>query len=67
MISDTITMAAAGEVVDLAELVVISLQQVRDKLSNDEWEALISNELVDGLVTACTELEASIEAADPTE
>lgn len=54
-------MSKAGEVVDLAAIVVAKLQDVRDALSDTEMDQLCDNAAIDELISSVIELEASIE------
>lgn len=44
-----------------AERVVAALQTLRDTTTEDRWEELCSDELLDALLSACTDLEADLE------
>ena len=61
MHSDECTLSKAAEIVDLASIVVDHLKKLRDGTTDDEWDQIIDNQLVDELITACMDLEGSIE------
>lgn len=44
-----------------AERVVAAFQTLRDTTTEDRWEELCSDELLDALLSACTDLEADLE------
>ena len=56
--------AGLEAIVDLvasAEAVKEALENMRECTTDDEWEEICSNPLVDALVTACVELEFRIQ------
>ncbi len=48
-------------VIGSAESVVAALQALRDGTTEDQWDQIISNELVDRLICACMDLESDLE------
>lgn len=44
-----------------AERVVAAFQTLRGTTTGDRWEELCSDELLDALLSACTDLEADLE------
>jgi hypothetical protein len=44
-----------------AESVVAALQALRDGTTEEQWDQIISNELVDALISACMDLECELE------
>lgn len=44
-----------------AETVVAALQALRDATTEDQWEEICSNELLDALLSACADLEYDLE------
>lgn len=44
-----------------AERVVAAFQTLRDTATEERWEELCSDELLDALLSACTDLEADLE------
>ena len=54
MLSDTITLSDADEVIDLAESVVLALREFRDSTSDEAWDKLFDNEKLGALLDACT-------------
>ncbi len=44
-----------------AERVVAALQTLRDTTTEERWDELCSDELLDALLSACTDLEADLE------
>ena len=48
---------AISELVDSAIEVTAALQALRDGTTDEEWEAIIDNPLVDALISACGEVE----------
>ena len=61
MYSDDCTLGKAAEIVDLAAIVVDHLKKLRDETTDDEWDRIIDNQHVDELITACMDLEGSID------
>ena len=61
MLSDTCTLSKAAEIVDLAVIVVNCLDKMRDAATDEQWDQLVDNPLVDELLNACMDLEGSIE------
>ena len=61
MYSDECTLSKAAEIVDLAVIVVDHLKKLRDGTTDDEWEKVIDNTLVDELITVLFDLESSID------
>lgn len=61
MYSETCSLSKAAEIVDLACISVGLLQKLRDKSTDDQWDALCDNETVDELLTSLMDLESSIE------
>ena len=61
MCSDTCTLSKAAEIVDLAVIVVDHLKKLRDGTTEEEWDRIIDNQLVDELITTCMDLEGSID------
>lgn len=51
---------AIAELVDSANEVTAALQALRDGTTDEEWEAIIDNPLVDALISACMEVEACV-------
>ena len=48
---------AIADLIASAEAVAQALQEMRDCTTDDEWDQIISNPLVDILVSACMDLE----------
>ena len=48
---------AISELVDSAIEVTAALQALRDGTTDEEWEAIIDNPLVDALISACGDVE----------
>ena len=48
-------------VIDSAESVVAALQALREGSTDDQWDQLCDNELVDALICACMDLESELE------
>jgi hypothetical protein len=48
---------AISELVDSAIEVTAALQALRDGTTDEEWEAIIDNPLVDALIAACGDVE----------
>jgi len=44
-----------------AEAVVAALQALRDATTEDRWDEICSDELLDALLSACTDLEYDLE------
>ena len=61
MYSDTCSLSKAAEIVDLACISVGLLQKLRDNTTDDQWDALCDNQIVDELITSLMDLESSIE------
>ena len=61
MYSETCTMSKAAEIVDLAAISVGLLKKLRDETTDDQWEQVIDNPLVDELITSLFDLEDSID------
>ncbi len=51
---------AMAELVDSANDVTAALQALRDGTTDEEWEAIIDNPLVDALISACMDVEACV-------
>jgi hypothetical protein len=53
---------ALGNVIESAEDVAKALQAMREEIPDDQWERLTdANPALDRLVSACIDLEASLE------
>ena len=61
MYSDTCSLSKAAEIADLACISVGLLQKLRDNTTDDQWDALCDNQIVDELITSLMDLESSIE------
>ena len=46
--------------VEDVESMAAALQALRDGTTEEEWEAIIANPLVDELITACVDVEAHV-------
>ena len=53
-------LVAISELVDSAKDVTAALQALRDGTTDEEWEAIIDNPLVDALISACMDVEACV-------
>ena len=63
MFSEDITLPKAAEIVDLAAISVRLLKDLRDGMTDDEWEQVIEDSRVDELITSLFDLEDSIDNA----
>ena len=52
---------AIADLIDSAEAVKKALEDMRERTTDDEWEQICSNPLVDALVSACMDLEDRIQ------
>ena len=48
-------------VIGSAESVVAALQALRDGTTDDQWEQICENELLDALICACMDLESDLD------
>lgn len=48
-------------VIGSAESVVAALQALRADTTDEQWDQIISNELVDRLISACMDLESELD------
>jgi hypothetical protein len=48
-------------VIGSAESVVAALQALRDGTTEDQWDQLCDNELIDALICACMDLEDELD------
>ena len=55
------TAAQTANVISAAESVADALQALRDGTTDDQWDQLCENELIDALIAACMDLEAELE------
>jgi hypothetical protein len=53
----TIALDTISELVGSAVAVTAALQKLRDGTTDEEWEAIIDNPLVDALISACGDVE----------
>ena len=67
LFSDDITLPKAAEIVDLAAISVRLLKKLRDETTDDEWEKVIDNPLVDELIDSLIDLECSVDEANGEE
>jgi hypothetical protein len=54
-------LAQTANVISAAESVATALQALRDGTTEDQWDQLCENELVDRLIDACMDLEFELE------
>jgi hypothetical protein len=52
---------ALADTLRSAEAVVAAFQTLRDTTTEDRWEEICSDELLDALLSACTDLEHHLE------
>ena len=52
---------AIADLIASAEAVKQALEDMRERTTDDEWEEICSNPLVDALVSACMDLEDRIQ------
>ena len=50
-----------AKVIGSAESVVAALQALRADTTDEQWDQIISNELVDRLISACMDLESELD------
>lgn len=50
-----------AKVIGSAESVVAALQALRADTTDEQWDQIISNELVDCLISACMDLESELD------
>lgn len=63
MLSETISLADADQVIDIAESVVLALRKLREATSDEAWDRFCDNEELGSLLDACTDLEYSCDNA----
>ena len=51
----------ALKIIEFASTSVELLKQLRDKTTDDEWEQIISNSMVDELITSLFDLEDAVD------
>ena len=54
-------LAQTANVISAAESVTAALQALRVGTTEDQWDQLCDNELLDALIAACTDLEDELE------
>ena len=54
-------LAQTANVISAAESVATALQALRDGTTEDQWDQLCDNELIDRLIAACMDLEYELE------
>jgi hypothetical protein len=54
-------LAQTANVISAAESVTAALQTLRDGTTEDQWDQLCDNELIDALIAACMDLEHELE------
>ena len=54
-------LAQTANVISAAESVTAALQALRDGTTEDQWNQLCDNELIDALIAACMDLEDELE------
>jgi predicted homoserine dehydrogenase-like protein len=54
-------LAQTANVISAAESVATALQALRNGTTEDQWDQLCENELIDGLIDACMDLEFELE------
>jgi len=54
-------LAQTANVISAAESVAAALQALRDGTTEDQWDQLCGNELLDALISACMDLEYELE------
>ena len=54
-------LAQTANVISSAESVTAALQALRNGTTEDQWDQLCENELVDRLIAACMDLEFELE------
>jgi hypothetical protein len=54
-------LAQTANVISAAESVATALQALRNGTTEDQWDQLCDNELIDGLIAACMDLEFELE------
>ena len=54
-------LAQTANVISAAESVTAALQALRNGTTEDQWDQLCENELVDRLIAACMDLEFELE------
>ena len=65
MYSQTCSMSKASEIIDLASIVVGSLKQMRDSISDEQWESKFEgDETIEQLINSLMDLEYSIDKED---
>ena len=64
MLSEEITLPQAAEIVDLAAISVKYLKELRDGTTDEEWDKIIDNPLVDQLITSLFDLEDSVDGEE---
>ncbi|MDB4484604.1 hypothetical protein N9026_00145 [bacterium] len=58
-------MSKASEIIDLASIVVGSLKQMRDSISDEQWESKFEgNQTIEELFDSLLDLESSFDEAD---
>ena len=53
--------AQTANVISAAESVTAALQALREGTTEDQWDQLCDNELLDALIAACMDLEDELE------
>jgi hypothetical protein len=54
-------LAQTANVISAAESVTAALQALRDGTTEDQWNQLCDNELLDALIASCMDLEDELE------